>query len=431
MTDAPAPPENQQEKLGLIPANENPWYLLATLHGEQSESARFWEYNEELHAKNRLAWNRFMAGQMSAGKMAWVRSHKDAGGQPRFPEEELTPYDEVGLAELQMLYARRGGGALPSGHTKFCETAFSAPLILNGFIFFDTPDFSGTNFSRDASFQSAAFPGGAWFQRTSFSGVAVFRSATFLGIVFFIRTAFLDYALFDSAIFSNHTDFTNAAFSEGALFPRATFQVGINFSGTKFSGHTSFVAAQFCQHPPDFHNASLYDGTLWHGAVWPPISQDRPLAIMHLYKYERLKQEMERLKKHEDEQFFFIKEMQCREVRDGFPGNLFSRAYGLFSNYGASVARPLWGLLALFLLGDAVFESTDARQNAPIPSHKALGLSFANLLSFLPIRKEVFGDAFLNTLSPLAHVVSTGQAIFGAVLLFLLGLTLRNRFRMK
>jgi len=47
MTDAPETPE------GLRPANENPWYILMTLYGEQEGEEIDWE----LHEKNRRAWN--------------------------------------------------------------------------------------------------------------------------------------------------------------------------------------------------------------------------------------------------------------------------------------------------------------------------------------------------------------------------------------
>ncbi|MCF6315364.1 MAG: hypothetical protein L3J30_03545 [Marinosulfonomonas sp.] len=41
----------------LTAANKNAWYVLATIFGEQEENARVWDYDEDLAAKNRRAWN--------------------------------------------------------------------------------------------------------------------------------------------------------------------------------------------------------------------------------------------------------------------------------------------------------------------------------------------------------------------------------------
>lgn len=44
-----------------IKAEDNPWYLLATLYGVPSEG------NDELRTKNRVAWNRYFAANLDAG----------------------------------------------------------------------------------------------------------------------------------------------------------------------------------------------------------------------------------------------------------------------------------------------------------------------------------------------------------------------------
>ncbi|CAN0554894.1 unnamed protein product, partial [Ectocarpus sp. 8 AP-2014] len=49
------------EPIKLRPANENPWYVLATYHGEQKEG----HIDDDLHAKNREVWNRWIATTLS------------------------------------------------------------------------------------------------------------------------------------------------------------------------------------------------------------------------------------------------------------------------------------------------------------------------------------------------------------------------------
>jgi hypothetical protein len=56
----------------------------------------------------------------------------------------------------------------------------------------------------------------------------------------------------------------------------------------------------------------MHEATEWHGVSWPKPARDKDAAQAQVYAYERLKQEMERLKKHEDEQQFFRRELRAR-----------------------------------------------------------------------------------------------------------------------
>jgi hypothetical protein len=65
-----------------------------------------------------------------------------------------------------------------------------------------------------------------------------------------------------------------------------------------------------------------------------------------------------------------------------------------------------------------------------MPIKLATKLSFANIFVFLPDKREIMikmADCFSNT----TQAVSALQSLISVVLLFLLGLALRNRFRMR
>jgi len=51
---------------------------------------------------------------------------------------------------------------------------------------------------------------------------------------------------------------------------------------------------------------------------WPKTPRKVDRARQFINAYERLKLEMDKLKKHEDELKFFALEQQCRRVVDGF-----------------------------------------------------------------------------------------------------------------
>lgn len=129
---------------------------------------------------------------------------------------------------------------------------------------------------------------------------------------------------------------------------------------------------------------------------------------------------MERLKKHEDEQFFFANESRARralETRWSLQW-LLNYAYEISSGYGQSVGCPIFWLIVLFALGADFFALAPMHKGAPLAYDVAAGLSATNL--------PKLGDR-----SATAKIIGDLQSVLGLVLLFLLGLGLRNRFRMK
>src|SRR4051794_9885620 len=85
MTDEPAETPKRD-------ANENPWYRLATLYGEPASDDR------ELQARNRVAWNRFMAGRLTGEARAKLM---ETG---RYSAEELRPPMPDELGELTVTH---------------------------------------------------------------------------------------------------------------------------------------------------------------------------------------------------------------------------------------------------------------------------------------------------------------------------------------
>ena len=132
-------------------------------------------------------------------------------------------------------------------------------------------------------------------------------------------------------------------------------------------------------------------------------------------------------------------EMAAQRVVDGewSMRGILNELYGYYSNYGRSVAAPSLALAVLVYAAFAFLTvSTECRLFLGqafgcdyIPAGKALALSLTSALGFLPLKKEIFGD--LNGLSPMAHVWMAIETVLSFALLFLIGLGLRNRFRMK
>jgi hypothetical protein len=189
---------------------------------------------------------------------------------------------------------------------------------------------------------------------------------------------------------------------------------------------TWFEGAEFKMRPPEFFGAQLHEATVSPSREAWPIPKKKDEANDFINAYGRLKLKMDQLKKHEDELDFFALELQSRRVLLGTwtLQSLAIATYGFLSDYGRSYLRPLAALFVVAAIGTVAFWSFDARTIC-----EALGLSAANTLNVFGFRRD-FG---LSTATPFDYlnVVAALQSIFGAIFLFLFGLGIRNKFRMK
>ncbi len=435
MVDTPAPAEAEPK---LRPANKNPWYLLATLHGEQPEDAELQSFDRELHAKNRLAWNRTMATLATPEALGAARALKKADGSPRIPPEELVPFNESEQEELKKRLRARGGGERPRGLIDFQQTAFTRPANFEGFWFAEWVFLNHATFSGPAVFDHATFYGLAAFDFATFSGLAKFDFATFSEHAWFKGATFSGPAVFDFATFSKDASFNGATFSGGAWFNSATFSGGAwfnsatfyeiaSFNFTTFERGLGFAAAKFQTIPPNFNGATtVYEGTIWPDADgWPAAPANAEAARDHSSSYERLKKDAETHKKHRQEQFFFAKELECQQVIDGPWRGWPTKLYGILSGFGASIRRPLFWLIGLWAVCGVAFENLTT-----LSTSRAWGFSAANLFDVLGARKNFF-ETEMKVMSGIAQTIATTETGFGLLFLFLIGLALRNRFRMK
>jgi hypothetical protein len=206
----------------------------------------------------------------------------------------------------------------------------------------------------------------------------------------------------------------------------------------EMKGMTLFDGAKFSA-PPWCYNTKLHEGTTWHGVQWPETPRNVDRAREFVGAYERLKLEMDRLKKHNEELDFFARELHCRRMLLGFWRGFPLTLYGALCGYGRYYMRPL-SLLVIIVVWGAVpirahFGGGWSLSTFTFTNHSfgggAIGLSFANTFAALGIRKDLINPELLSLLPGWLKVVAAIQTILGIVLLFLFGLSIRNRFRMK
>ena len=454
----PNDPDAKEPALKL--ANDNPWYCLATLHGEQP----FDRLDQALAEKNCSAWQEWFSDVPEGHRQKLVGDFaKRVGGRRLMPPERTanadfshTRFDRVvALSGFQFfgpssnfcssIFCADVDFSRAQFHSvDFASTIFSAASNFRSTGFHGSVDFRSTMFSGEVSFQSAHFSNSnfhnakfarvADFSGATFSVDAELRSATFSGAADFRSVKFSCAVDFGATVFVEDIDFSKTRFFDIANFGAVAFSKSVHFNNANFEGRTSFSAARFERRVPDFRGATMHEATEWHDVVWPKPPGTNADAQEQVYAYERLKQEMERLKKHEDEQKFFRRELRARRaLLPTFSGSrLLNLIYQLSSNYGDNFSLPLLWLMGVFVAGIGIYTTVPLCAGQPMPIKLAARLSFANIFVFLNDKRELMASPDMaSCLTNWTAAVSAVQSISGVVLLFLLGLVLRNRFRMK
>jgi uncharacterized protein YjbI with pentapeptide repeats len=310
-------------------------------------------------------------------------------------------------------------GAVFNKGTNFVSAVFTRGANFGGTTFIKKAEFAGAAFGERIIFEDAAFRESASFGDASFNRFANFSKATFGGSVDFGKATFSGAAKFEKATFSGLADFVGVTFAEEA-----------NFVDSEMKSVTRFDNALFKRMPPLFDGAKLHEGTTWFGVAWPRSPTTKAEAQLTVRAYERLKLEMDKLKKHEDELRFFALELQARGVLSGKWSTIQGLAisiYGCLCDYGRSYGRPFWLLGALTILGAVPF-----LVHFGLPGLRgSLALSVANTFGVFGLRREFFLPTVIANLPWTLKLVSVIQTVAGAALFFLFGLGLRNRFRMR
>ena len=153
----------------------------------------------------------------------------------------------------------------------------------------------------------------------------------------------------------------------------------------------------------------------------------------------------------EDQHFFFRREMMFTSHQETFVRRVPYQVYKCLSDYGDSIARPLSLITLVWIIGFALLWAYFAgcryicREgiNAHLPyctqspalkpewdGWTAAGLSFSNLFLLYGFGR-VFFEEVQKTLPLTLKLLSGLQTVVSLPLLFLLGLGLRQRFRLR
>lgn len=207
----------RNDGIKLKSAQKNPWYVLATIYGEQQEV----EIDEALANQNQRIWNGWLCGGLGSSKRSEISKLLGVG------EGNLHKLTETQVFEALEEFRNRIGddaAELPNPNTKidFSDSYFEKPVVFENHAFVKGADFSGSIFFNHLNCRSAVFNDAAVFKGTIFKSSS-FYYANFLEEVEFSNSKHCGYATFFRATFSGGAMFRDVTFYEDSTFANAVF----------------------------------------------------------------------------------------------------------------------------------------------------------------------------------------------------------------
>jgi len=345
------------------------------------------------------------------------------------------------------------GAAFGDGNVSFARATFGDGIVSFTRVNFDrgNVDFSRAAFKKgDIDFSGAVFgKGNVSFRRANFGkGKVSFSGATFgEGNVYLLGV--------NMKMTSMSAPDMEVA---GNLYVKSSFPQNVDFRRLRVDGTADFSGSEFAE-IPDFRDAKLDRPPEVAGMKVPPPAMNGE-RFWHFKtcddkdavgKYRKLKAMAIAANDHEKDGEFFSYEMMAKRGIEttGFWGLLFNSVYWMLSDFGQSYLRPMVGLAISFLGFAATYfwiignGLTDMREKigfvAELSARTFLPL-VNSLFRFTPVPGNGHESSFQKTFHEIAHAgvnielltwLGVAQQFLGIILLFLLLLALRNKFRLK
>lgn len=456
-------------------ANEHTdfWFALLTREQDMDQRVRLWNGYLGLHLPPRIkgecepqsGWPQLIVEPPDGGwpdltiqeRTIIEELAEEHGGHPEFnhdymdfSEQEFS--DAIDMSGLLFVNAKFDKSKF-KGEVKLSEkTQFHAQAWFRDVIFEDSLSCDKARFHAPVSFVGSRFLQYANFWGTVFMGGASFAHVTFEGPVMFNDSKFEERYFSGGIMIPQLVDFRNAKFLSRASFREVLFgndetaysrtlwpERRADFTDAVFSTTTIFRGSVFGG-APAFFNATLHEDTDFGRIDWSKADTSNIPVDYAIRAWERLELMMSELEKPFDRHQFFRLKMRARRRSDGILLRLMNWLFEKTCDYGWGVSRACacwfghWIIFAFVLFVNA----TSAINEVGLCkiALAAIGASFANAHAFLFLAAEggyledSLGLLKVNDQWGLVTIVGVAETILGPMFLFLLLLTLRNRFRL-
>jgi hypothetical protein len=349
--------------------------------------------------------------------------------------------------------------------TNFSNTRWMHEADFRGARWESISNFDEAKFEGDANFNGSQWAGDLNFHRSKWLGKVDFSGSQLGNDADFTFSQWLEMPDFSGcnfevleSIYANSTDFKLAKSWAGGRglssnsfmeidFSGSRFEAGINFSNRKFLGETKFgifsegnqsLKTTFFLLPPIFHGCELHQDTSFEGAAFPQATG----SDFAVRAYRTLKLAFNKQQAVREEQQFFRLEMEEETLSETGLKRLLFQAYKTFSDYGFSIARPLkyggLGVLVLTALYGLLSWLGQCGLSVQACHFAPQWLEFS-LLQTLPLPGlDKLSEAASKAFWPQGAWCSFGLSALvilhktlSLAVLFLIGLALRNLFKLK
>ncbi|WP_462153927.1 pentapeptide repeat-containing protein [Pseudoalteromonas piscicida] len=327
--------------------------------------------------------------------------------------------------------------------TSFVQAAFKSDTNFTKTKFHKSTFFTNAQFAGDANFNQTEFKSHISFMKAKFQAQSDFILTIFECETYFPNVEFIGNSMFfDCGFFGSHADFKQCKFLSNLVFEpgEARNLNELSFEGTYFdkqftlSGH--FNCIPDLRQTKTSHHIDLSLLTIkLNRHFLKNTGMEATVGQADADRLCRLKEIAESNKNHERALAFHADELRAKRWHIFNPWqSILDGLYSLTSNYGQSIMRPCMYLLAsVFIFASATLSQTKQSSYDITQMKTALTISVATATPFLAISKEartksteeLFNEELPDNYYLYSYIHSGSSFVF----MFLIGLGLRNRFR--
>ena len=327
-------------------------------------------------------------------------------------------------------------------------------------------NFTRTNFGDDVSFVLSRFSIYSYFVETEchsnfnlsrcffekdvdfsnmkISGVFNVINSKFLGSANLTKCTFVGDVAFDKTIFYKNVVFINSSFESDSSFLEAKFlsdEAGVDFGCVVFEKKVNMSETYF-EVVPDFRFVIIKEGFYFYGVKVRYSACDDSWRKEAKHKndadrYCKLKEMAIEAKDVDAEKRFFSYELRAKRFHH-FDGSFdlgTNFCYDWFSDYGLSLKKPIVWLFMIYAFCTVFFQHIFSVNNDYDSWSAASNMSFSQLFPFLGMSRTSRENILSSLpcggeeLSPWFYILGYTENILGIIFIFLVGLALRNRFK--
>lgn len=281
-------------------------------------------------------------------------------------------------------------------------------------------------------FSQCEFLGQSSFYGINFKKI-LFNNNNFRNEVDFRGCIFSNGVSFEDTQFHSLADFKESVFEKEANFRGSCFHERIDFSGARFNSSFILKDTKFKKEAPDFTKTKFeisprLDSTIIEASEKLTLEGNPEFSA----RYRKLKQIAEANHDDEKKRLFFKAELQTKGYKKTRSTFWLTWFYEFFSDYGMSALRPfiIWFAVQLFFFL-VYLKPVCNFQLASWPNCKidnfwsALAGTFRNGFVIFANKKAEAGTSDQMLLMEYSHI------LISSVLMFLIILALRNRFKIS